>query len=83
MPVELAKLITEALAIPVIGIGEATSRTGILVSTTRSALPAVRSQLRQKFPRRKGLHRRGGGGSIWLKWSPAFTRAKNTVSIKE
>jgi 3-methyl-2-oxobutanoate hydroxymethyltransferase len=83
VPVELAKRITEALSIPVIGIGAGNVTDGqILVMHDawhyRRHIP--------KFAKISSLKRATcapRSGSILPTLNPAFIRVKNTVSIKE
>lgn len=84
VPVELAKRITDALTIPVIGIGAGNVTDGqILVMQTLSALPAATflNLPRISLPKRATSAPRCG--SILPKSNPESIRAKNTVSIKE
>lgn len=84
VPVELAKRITEALAIPVIGIGAGNVTDGqILVMHDAFGITGGHIPKFAKISSPKRATSARLCGSIWLKWSPAFTRAKNTVSIKE
>lgn len=84
VPVELAKRVTEALSIPVIGIGAGNVTTGKSSSCTMPlALPVVISRNLRRISSMKQATCAPPCGSIWLKWSPAFIRAKSTVSIKE
>lgn len=84
VPVELAKRITEALAIPVIGIGAGNVTDGqILVMHDAFGITGGHIPKFAKISSPKRATSARLCGSIWLKWSPAFIRAKNTVSIKE
>ena len=74
VPVELAKRVTEALTIPVIGIG---------AGMTLLVLPAVIFQNSPKISLAQRATCAPRYGNMLPKWSPACIRAKNTVSIKE
>ena len=85
VPVELAKRITDALTIPVIGIGAGNVTDGqILVmhdafGITGGHIP----KFAKNFLAEAGDIRAAVPGSILPKSNPESIRAKNTVSIKE
>ncbi len=80
VPVELAKRVTEALSIPVIGIGAGNVTDG-QITVMHDAFGITGGHI-PKFAK-ISLPRRATCappyGSIWQKWSPAFIRAKNTA----
>ncbi len=80
VPVELAKRVTEALSIPVIGIGAGNVTDG-QIPVMHDAFGITGGHI-PKFAK-ISLPRRATCappyGSIWLKWSPALIRAKNTA----
>ncbi len=85
VPVELAKRITDALTIPVIGIGAGNVTDGqiLVMRMTLSALPAATFLNLPDFTSPKRATSAPRCGSILPKSNPESIRAKNTVSIKE
>lgn len=84
VPVELAKRITEALSIPVIGIGAGNVTDGqILVMHDAFGITGGHIPKFAKISCQKQATCVLLCGSILPRLSPAFIRAKNTVSIKE
>lgn len=80
VPVELAKRVTEALSIPVIGIGAGNVTDGQIPGDARCVWHHRRSYSKiRKISLPKRATCAPPYGSIWLKWSPAFIRAKNTA----
>lgn len=84
VPVELAKRITDALSIPVIGIGAGNVTDGqILVMHDAFGITGghIPKFAKISSPKRATCALRSG--SILPTLNPVFTRVKNTVSIKE